>query len=173
MPAARRARLSAATGQAANSEAVTIVVERGQDDYVLAVAAAAGDAARALVYVKEAFADAPNVAAADVAVLTQMEVSGVITATQAKTVLAELVANGGGDAAAIAARHGFEAIDTSAVEAFVDQAIAADANAWQKYCGGDAKAMGALVGLVMKASKGKADGRAVAASLLQRRDNRE
>ena len=171
LPAARRARLAAATGQAANSEAVTIVVERGQDDYVLAVAAAAGDAARALVYVKEAFADSPNVAAADIAVLTQMEVSGAITATQAKTVLAELVANGGGDAVAIAAKHGFEAIDTSAVEAFVDEAIAADADAWQKYCNGDAKAMGAIVGLVMKASKGKADGKAVSASLQQRRDH--
>ena len=38
--------------------------------------------------------------------------------------LAELVANGGGDAAAIAAAKGFEAIDTGALEALVDQAIA-------------------------------------------------
>jgi aspartyl-tRNA(Asn)/glutamyl-tRNA(Gln) amidotransferase subunit B len=157
LPAARRARLADASGQAANSEAVTIVVERGQDDYVLAVAAAGGDCARALVYVKEAFADSPNVAAAAVAALTQMEVSGAITATQAKTVLTELVANGGGDPAAIAAKHGFEAIDTSEIERFVDQALAEDPDAWQKFCGGDAKAMGALVGLVMKASKGKAN----------------
>jgi len=170
LPAARRARLAEATGQAANSEAVTIVVERGQDDYVLAIAAAQGDAARALVYVKEAFADSPDVPATDVAALTQMEVSGAITATQAKTVLAELVANGGGDPQAIAARHGFEAIDTSEIERFVDDAIAADADAWQKFCGGDGKAMGALVGMVMKASKGKADGKAVTAALQQRRD---
>jgi len=170
LPAARRARLAEATGQAANSEAVTIVVERGQDDYVLAIAAAQGDAARALVYVKEAFADSPDVPAADVAALTQMEVSGAITATQAKTVLAELVANGGGDPQAIAARHGFEAIDTSEIERFVDDAIAADADAWQKFCSGDGKAMGALVGMVMKASKGKADGKAVTAALQQRRD---
>ena len=45
-----------------------------------------------------------------------MEVEGRITATQAKTILAELVANGGGDAAAIAAAKGFEALDTSALE---------------------------------------------------------
>ena len=38
------------------------------------------------------------------------------TATQAKAVLAELVANGGGDAAAIAKARGFEAMDTSALE---------------------------------------------------------
>ena len=60
LPAARRARLADATGQAADSEAVTIVVERGQDDYVLAVGAAGGDAARALVHVKEAFAESPD-----------------------------------------------------------------------------------------------------------------
>ena len=172
LPAARRVRLAEATGQATNSEAVTIVVERGQDDYVLAVAAAGGDAARVLVYVKEAFADSPNVAAADVAALTQMEVSGAVTATQAKTVLAELVANGGGNPAAIAAAHGFESVDTSVIESLVDQAIAGDPDAWQKFCSGDEKAMGALVGMVMKASKGKADGKAVTAELQQRRANR-
>ena len=57
LPAARRTRLAEVTGQAADSEAVTSVVERGQDDYVLAVAAAGGNVGRALVYVKEAFAE--------------------------------------------------------------------------------------------------------------------
>ncbi len=169
LPAARRERLAVATGQAANSEAVTIVVERGQDDYVLAVGHAGGNPARALVYVKEAFADSPIVPAADLAALTQMEVSGALTATQAKIVLAELVASGGGDAAAIAAAHGLEAIDTSEIETFVDEAIVADPDAWHKFCSGDAKAMGALVGRVMKASKGKADGKLVTALLNARK----
>ena len=44
LPAARRARLAAATGAAADGEAIGVVVERGQDDYVLAVGAAGGDA---------------------------------------------------------------------------------------------------------------------------------
>ena len=44
LPAARRAALAAATGAAVDGEAVAVVVERGQDDYVLAVAAAGGDA---------------------------------------------------------------------------------------------------------------------------------
>ena len=43
LPAARRARLAEATGVAADSEAAMVVVDRGQDDYVLAVAAAGGD----------------------------------------------------------------------------------------------------------------------------------
>ncbi len=80
--------------------------------------------ARALVHVKEAFADSPSVPAADLAALTKLEIGGALTATQAKTVLAELVAGGGGDAAAIAAAHGFEAMDDGALAALVDQAIA-------------------------------------------------
>jgi len=169
LPAARRARLAEATGQPANGDAVSSVVERGQDDYVLAIVAVGGDAARALVYVKEAFADSPDVPAADLAALTLLEVGGKLTATQAKTVLAELVANGGGDAAAIAAAKGFEAIDTSELEGFVDAAIAAEPDAWAKFCAGDGKAIGALVGLVMKASKGKADGKLVTQLLDQKK----
>ena len=169
LPAARRARVAEASGQAADSEAVTSVVERGQDDFVLAVGQAGGSVARALVYVKEAFAESPQVPAADLAALTSLETAGTLTATQAKAVLAELVANNGGDASAIAAAKGFEAMDNSALEGFVQDAIAADPDAWQKFCGGDGKAMGALVGLVMKASKGKADGKLVTAMLNQKK----
>ena len=169
LPAARRTRLAAATGQAAASEAVTSVVERAQDEYVLAVGDAGGNTARALVHVKEAFAESPQVPAADLAALTVLEAKGALTATQAKVVLAEMIANNGGDAAAIATAKGFEAMDTSALDGFVDDAIAADPDAWQKFCAGDGKAMGALVGLVMKASKGKADGKLVTALLNQKR----
>ena len=171
LPAARRARLAEATGQVAASEAVTSVVERGQDDYVLAVGEAGGNVARALVYVKEAFADSPQVPAADLAALTVLETKGALTATQAKAVLADLVANNGGDAVAIAAAKGFEAMDTSVLAGLVDAAIAADPDAWQKFCAGDGKAMGALVGRVMKSSQGKADGKLVTALLNQKKSN--
>ena len=164
--------LAAATGQAADSEAVLVVTERGQDSYVLAVAAAGGDAGRALVHVKEAFAEQgpePTVPAADLATLTRLELDGALTATQAKQVLAEIVTAGGGDAAAIAAAKGFEAMDTSELESMVDAAIAAQPDAWAKFCAGEGKAAGALVGAVMKASKGQADGKAVTALLDARR----
>jgi aspartyl-tRNA(Asn)/glutamyl-tRNA(Gln) amidotransferase subunit B len=170
LPAARRTHLAEATGAAPDSEAIMVVVDRGQDDYVLAVGAAGGDVGRAVVHVKEAFAESPSVPAADLAALTQLEVAGKLTATQAKTVLAELIADGGGDAVAIAAAKGFEAMDTDALGAMVDQAIAANADAWAKFCAGEGKAMGALVGAVMKLSKGQADGKAVTALLNQRRD---
>ena len=80
-----------------------------------------------------------------------------------------MVEHGGGDAAAIAAAKGFEAMDTSAVEAMVDEAIAADPGAWAKYMAGDEKASGAIVGRVMKASQGKADGKIVTAIMQSRR----
>ena len=162
LPFERRAALAAATGVAADSEAAMSVVDRGQDDYVLAVAAEGGNAARALIYVKEAFAEQgtqPTVPAADLAALTLLEADGKVTATQAKAILSDLLANDGGDPAAIAAAKGFEAIDTSALEAVVDQVIADNADAWAKWCSGEGKALGALVGAAMKATQGKADGK--------------
>ena len=72
LPAARRGALAAATGADPASESVSVVVDRRQDGYVLAVATAGGDAARALVHVKEAFAEQgpePAVPAADLAAL--------------------------------------------------------------------------------------------------------
>jgi len=172
LPAARRTALSALTGYDTQSEAVIVVVERGQHDYVQAVVDAGGDAVRALIYVQQGFADAgpvPAVPAADLAKLTVLERDAKLSATQAKTVLAELVEHGGGDAAAIATAKGFEAMDTSAVEAMVDEAIAADPGAWAKYMAGDEKASGAIVGRVMKASQGKADGKIVTAIMQSRR----
>ncbi|MEI6629131.1 MAG: Asp-tRNA(Asn)/Glu-tRNA(Gln) amidotransferase subunit GatB [Actinomycetota bacterium] len=172
LPAARRAQLSAITGASQESEAVIVIVERGQDDYIHAVVAAGGDASKALVFVQQAFADEtaqPRVPAKDIAMLTVMERDGKITSTQSKTLLAEIVANGGGDAVALAAAKGFEALDNSAAENLVDAVIAAQPEAWAKYCAGEEKAMGALVGAIMKLSQGKADGKVVTAIFNARR----
>jgi aspartyl-tRNA(Asn)/glutamyl-tRNA(Gln) amidotransferase subunit B len=164
LPAARRHRLSEVAGAEATSEAVTSIVERGQDDYALAVVASGGDAGRTVVHLKEAFAELgpmPDLPAADLAGLTRLETSGSITATQAKAVLARMIEHGGGNAQAIAGEMGFEAMDTSALEAIVDEAIGAQPDAWAKYLAGERKALGAIVGHVMKASKGQADGKLV------------
>lgn len=172
LPAQRRAELAALCGVAADTEAVMTVVERGQDAYVAAVASHGGDAGRALTHVKEAFAElgaSPAVPPADLAALIVMESSGSVTATQAKTLLGDMITAGGGDPVALAAQHGFEAMDDSELVALVDAAIAAEPEAWEKYCAGENKAMGALVGHVMKASRGQADGKAVNALLVARR----
>jgi aspartyl-tRNA(Asn)/glutamyl-tRNA(Gln) amidotransferase subunit B len=164
LPAARRARLAEAAGLASDAESVAVLVERGQDAYVLAVAAAGGDLARAVVHVQQAFAEQPAqpaLPAADLARLTQLETAGKLTATQAKTIVATLLERGGGDAEQTAAELGFEAVDSGELEALVDAAIAAEPEAWAKFCAGEGKALGALVGRVMKASKGQADGKLV------------
>jgi aspartyl-tRNA(Asn)/glutamyl-tRNA(Gln) amidotransferase subunit B len=101
--------------------------------------------------------------------LTLMEAGGALTSTQVKQVLADLVAGEGVDPEAIAMARGFEAVETSSLETLVDEAIAAQPEAWEKYRAGEDKAAGALVGAVMKASKNQADGKAVTAILRSRR----
>jgi aspartyl-tRNA(Asn)/glutamyl-tRNA(Gln) amidotransferase subunit B len=172
LPAARRTNLAVLTGAEEDSEAIAVVVERGQDTYIEEVKNSGGDAGRALVWVQQSFAEegnAPRLPAKDLAALTVLERDGKLTATQAKTVLGDMLEAGGGDPTAIAASKGFEALDTSVIEGFVDEGIAAQPDAWAKYCAGEEKAMGALVGTIMKLSKGKADGKVVTAILQQRR----
>jgi aspartyl-tRNA(Asn)/glutamyl-tRNA(Gln) amidotransferase subunit B len=50
----------------------------------------------------------------------------------------------------------------------VDAAIASDPPAWERFVGGDPKVTGYFVGQVMKATRGKADGKAVTAMLKAR-----
>jgi aspartyl-tRNA(Asn)/glutamyl-tRNA(Gln) amidotransferase subunit B len=164
LPAARRGRLAEIAGVSVTSEAVTSIVERGQDDYALAVVDAGGDAGRTVVHLKEAFAELgpkPAVPAADLAALTRLEVAAKITATQAKSVLARLIDDKGGNVEAIASEMGFEAMDTTELESIVEHAIVSQPDAWAKYLAGERKALGAIVGQVMKASRGQADGKLV------------
>jgi aspartyl-tRNA(Asn)/glutamyl-tRNA(Gln) amidotransferase subunit B len=174
LPSERRARLAEAFGVAPSAEAVALLVERAQDDHALAALAAGGDAARVLVHEEHNLVVdgvVQHVAPGRLAELTVLEVGGKLTATQAKAVLADLAAAGGdADPAALAAAKGFEAMDTSAVVAAVDAAIAEDPDAWAKFLAGNDKAAGALVGRIMKSTKGKADGKAVNAELAARRD---
>jgi aspartyl-tRNA(Asn)/glutamyl-tRNA(Gln) amidotransferase subunit B len=169
LPAERRAILADATGQAANSEAIMVVVERGQDEYVMETTKLGGDASVALKHVKEAPELADQVPAGSLATLSTMESSGAVTASQAKTIVAAMIETGTTDPEAIAAELGFEAMDNSELESMVDQAIADHPDAWDKFCGGDSKAIGGLVGPIMKASKGQADGKAVNALLNAKR----
>ncbi len=168
LPAQRRHRLAERSGAA--GDAVALVVERGLDDLCLAAIDAGADPARTLTHAEHHLADdrAQELDPAAFAALVRMETDGALTATQAKTVLAELVA-GGGDPAAIAAERGFEAMDTSELEGMVDGIIAANPDEWQRYCDGDAKITGFFVGQVMQATGGKADGKAVTALLAARR----
>ncbi len=76
-----------------------------------------------------------------------------------KTVLAALVAEGG-DPAAIVEREGLAqmAADDGELEAIVDAAVAANTEAVEQIKAGNEKAIGAIVGHVMRETKGRADG---------------
>jgi len=172
LPARRRNALAELCGVDKDGESAFVVVERGQDEYVVEVINCGGDPRRSVIYVQQAFAEQgpkPKVPARDLAALTILERDAKVTSTQAKTLLTDLIEAGGGDVVAMAAKRGFEALDTGALEAMVDAAIAAEPGAWQKYCAGEEKALGALVGAIMKSSKGKADGKAVTAILQSKR----
>jgi len=58
--------------------------------------------------------------------------------------------------------------DTSAIEGVVDEVIAKNEKAVSDYKGGNKKAIGALVGQVMKATKGKANPQMVNKMLAQK-----
>lgn len=76
----------------------------------------------------------------------------------AKTVLEKMVAEGA-DPAAVVEAEGLEQIsDAGELEAIVVQAIADNPKPAEQVRGGNQKAIGALVGAVMKATKGRADG---------------
>ena len=75
-----------------------------------------------------------------------------------KTVLAALVAEGG-EPGAIVEREGLAQIsDSSELEGIVDEAMAAEPEAVEQVRSGNDKAIGALVGAVMKRTRGRADG---------------
>ena len=82
--------------------------------------------------------------------------------------LAKLVAEGG-DPARIVEDEGLAQIsDTSELEGIVDRAIEAEAEAAEQVREGNEKAIGRIVGAVMKETKGRADGGAVAELIRER-----
>jgi aspartyl-tRNA(Asn)/glutamyl-tRNA(Gln) amidotransferase subunit B len=152
---------------------VATVVDLGLDDLVTAAVAAGVAAPLSLARTaNEAATDATAARALDhqsyVALLT-MEASGELTATQAKSVLADLLAAGGGDPATIAASKGFEAMSEDSLASTVADIVAAHPEEWARFDAGDEKEQkklaGFFTGKVMQATKGQANGKAVAAEL--------
>jgi len=104
----------------------------------------------------EAVAKSP-VTPARLAGLVKLIDDGTISGRIAKDVFARMLATGD-DPAVIVQREGLTQVaDTGALEAFVDQAIAASPKAVADFKAGKTAAAKALVGQVMKASGGKAN----------------
>ena len=94
---------------------------------------------------------------AALASLVKLSVAGTINGPTLKELLPEIFEKGG-DPEAIVKERGLGAVsDTAALEAFVDQAIAANPGPVQDFKNGKKAAAGFFVGQVMKLSKGKAD----------------
>jgi aspartyl-tRNA(Asn)/glutamyl-tRNA(Gln) amidotransferase subunit B len=167
LPADRRVALAGAAGVAVTEPAVGTVVSQGLDELVVAAVGAGADGRLALNRAANELAHKPAPAAAAFAKVLVMEGEGRLTATQAKAVLAELVA-AGGDPEQIARAKGFEALGGDVVAGAVDAAIAAHPGEWERFAGGEAKLAGFFVGKVMAATAGKADGKAVTALLRAR-----
>jgi aspartyl-tRNA(Asn)/glutamyl-tRNA(Gln) amidotransferase subunit B len=167
LPAARRRVLVERLG--ADPADAGLLVRRELDKLVLGAVEAGADAPLALTRAVHELGDgAGRLEAAAFARLVDMEAGGELTPTQAKDVLAVLVAEGG-DPDGVARAKGYEAMDSGALETLVDQVIADNPDAWQRFAAGEDRVQGVFVGAVMKATQGQADGREVTRLLQARR----
>jgi aspartyl-tRNA(Asn)/glutamyl-tRNA(Gln) amidotransferase subunit B len=94
---------------------------------------------------------------AALAELVAMVESKRVSASAAKEVLDVLVAEGG-DPAAVVEAKGLGRAESGELEEIVDRAIADNPDAVEKIRAGKAQAIGAIVGAVMRETKGRADG---------------
>ncbi len=175
MPAARRRRLGdlvAADRLPAPADQLATVVGLGLDDLVLAAVDAGADPRLALTRAANEAANRPSEARAldpvAFAELVKLEAAGRLSATQSKSVLAAMLEDGG-EPQQIAARLGFEALGEAELEASIDAVLAAHPDEWARYRAGDAKVAQFLLCAVMRATRGRANGKAVVAALETRR----
>jgi len=178
LPAERRARLSAAAAAdgATNGEVpeglVATLVELDLDGLVLGAIDAGADARLAVNRAANEAAARPEAARGldprSFAALLSMETNGQLSATQAKTVLGVMLEEGG-DPADIARARGFEGLSEEALAETVDKVVATHPEEWERYRAGDPKVSQFLVGQVMRATRGKANGKAVMALLEARK----
>jgi aspartyl-tRNA(Asn)/glutamyl-tRNA(Gln) amidotransferase subunit B len=92
------------------------------------------------------------------AALVAMVESRSVTTGNARSVLARLVAEGG-DPADVVAKEGLGQLqDAAELEGIVERAVADNADAAERVRSGNAKAIGPIVGQVMRETRGRADG---------------
>ncbi len=94
---------------------------------------------------------------AEVAELLALVDASVISSKQAKDVLGELFDHGGSPRAIVDAKGWRQLTDAAAVEAAIDGVLAKNADAVGRYKAGNANVLGALVGMAIKATGGKAN----------------
>jgi Asp-tRNA(Asn)/Glu-tRNA(Gln) amidotransferase B subunit len=164
--------VAAAAGLPDHADAVVTVVRLDLDTLVMAAVDAGADAGLAIKRLANEVAaeldggHRPDPHAFVRVVL--MEGKGELTSGQARTVLKELLEQGG-DTDEIVARLGFEAMADDAVTGAIDAVISGHQAEWARYVAGEDKLQGLFIGQVKAATGGRADLKAVASQLRERR----
>ena len=177
LPDAKKARFMEAYKLSAY-DADMLTQSRDVADYFEAVAQACGDAKLAANWVNGELAAALNRANLEIAAvpvtadafagLLKRILDNTISGKIAKEVF-DAMWNGEGSADAVIEQKGLKQItDTGAIEAMIDEIIAANPKQTEEYRGGKDKLFGFFVGAAMKASKGKANPEQVNAILKQK-----
>jgi aspartyl-tRNA(Asn)/glutamyl-tRNA(Gln) amidotransferase subunit B len=176
LPAERRRRLQAEWGL--SDFEMQSVLNAGAVDVIAATIAAGGSVAGARKWWMGELARVANergvelaelpVSAADVARVESLIADGQVNDKLARQVLEGVLAGEGSPDDVVAGRGLAVVSDDAALGAAVDAAIAADPDAAQKIRDGKVAAAGALVGAVMKATRGSADAARVRELILAR-----
>jgi aspartyl-tRNA(Asn)/glutamyl-tRNA(Gln) amidotransferase subunit B len=169
LPAQRRDRYASEHGLADEPAAVLAFTDGLGDYFEAALAAADGVEAKALANwvtgeltaaLREADINDPGASELTpeaLAALAAMVESKEVSRPAAKQVLAVLVTKGG-DPAKIVEAEGLGAAGEDELAEIVEKAIADNADAVEQIASGNEKAIGAIVGAVMRETKGRADG---------------
>ena len=105
---------------------------------------------------------------ADVAEVEKLIASGKLNDKLAKKTVSGVLA-GEGTPDEVVKKHGYEVVqDTGALEAAVDKALVDNPDIVEKLKSGNMKPMGAIIGAVMRATKGQADAKAVSGLVMKK-----
>jgi aspartyl-tRNA(Asn)/glutamyl-tRNA(Gln) amidotransferase subunit B len=169
LPQAMNARFQSEYGLSAYDASILTATRAMADFYIAAVAAAgAGNAKTVANWIMGELAarlnkndmavDASPISATQLAGLIQRIADNTISNNIAKKVFEALWNGEGSSADEIIEKQGLKQItDTGAIEALVDEVLAANQKSVEEFRAGKEKAFNALVGQAMKATKGKAN----------------
>jgi aspartyl-tRNA(Asn)/glutamyl-tRNA(Gln) amidotransferase subunit B len=161
LPAARIARFRSEYGLS-EQDAADLNAAPAIADYFEAVAAAGDDPKAAADWVRNQPGAVATVPPEGLAGVIRLIGAGTITATLAKQVYALLEAEPGADPAVLVQQHGLASIgDTGELERMVDEVIAQNPQFVEQFQAGKDGVINALVGQVMKQTRGRADARQV------------
>ncbi|EQA46217.1 aspartyl/glutamyl-tRNA(Asn/Gln) amidotransferase, B subunit [Leptospira broomii serovar Hurstbridge str. 5399] len=177
LPDARRSRFIEKLGLP-KYDAEVLTAEREIADYYEEALQVSGDPKRTSNWVKDEVLGIVNkesitisefnVGPKRIGKLVKLIADGKISGKIGKTVFEEMLSNEKDPEIIVTEKNLIVVRDDKEIERIVDEAIAANEDAVQKYKSGKDRALGAIVGYIMKVSKGKADPNLVNQMLLDK-----